>query len=152
MSGAIDPSSNAAAVPGGSSHAELALQGLYEISKLLATPGRLESVLSDVLSVLARFVDLRRGMIALIDVAGRATAAVGVGWGEGDALTHFPTLPQRLVESVLATRLPVIVEDTTQDPLCAGWGTGDGQSLTMIGAPIEEHGDIVGALIVDRPD
>ncbi len=101
--------------------AEKALQGLYEISKILASPGRLEAVLSSVLTALSRFVDMRRGLIVLIDDAGRATAAVGSGWGEGDAKAHFQSLPKSLATRLVATRRAFIVGDATKDPLLAGW-------------------------------
>ena len=53
------------ACEGEAGRAENALQSLYEISKILASPGRLPAVLSSVLTELARFVDLQRGLIAI---------------------------------------------------------------------------------------
>ena len=104
-------------VPSGDAgRAENALQGLYEISKILASPGRLEAVLSSVLTALARFVDMRRGLIALIDDAGRATAAVGSGWGEGDAKTHFQSLPRSLAARLVAARQPLIISMRREIP------------------------------------
>ena len=49
---------------------ETALVGIYEISKLLASPARLENVLAGVLTLLSSFLDMRHGLIALLDDKG----------------------------------------------------------------------------------
>jgi Nif-specific regulatory protein len=138
--------------PGDAGRAESALQGLYEISKILAAPGPIETMLSSVLTALSRFVDMRRSLIALIDDANRATAAVGCGRGEGDdAKAYFQSLPRNLAAR-LSTRQPFIVADTTKDPLLAGWPAGalpEGP-IALIGAPIEQRDRVVGLMLVER--
>jgi Nif-specific regulatory protein len=138
--------------PGDPGRAESALHGLYEISKILAEPGRLETVLSSVLTALSRFVDMRRSLIALIDDAGRATAAVGCGRGAGDAQAYYESLPGSLTARLVATGQPLIVADTTKDPLSAGWPAGallEGP-IALIGAPIEQRDRVVGLVLVER--
>jgi Nif-specific regulatory protein len=44
--------------------ADVQLYGVYEISKLLASPGRLEVTLAQVMHLLASFLDMRHGLIA----------------------------------------------------------------------------------------
>lgn len=139
--------------PGASGRAETALRGLYEISRILAEPGRLEAVLSRVLDMLSSFFDMRRGLLALLDESGGARAAVGVGWREGEARTHFERLPQRFVGRVVTTRTAVIVEDVAHDPLWASWPAGNvGESgeIAVIGAPIQHRGEVIGILVIDR--
>src|SRR5690349_21658940 len=50
---------------------DLALLGIYEISKLLCGPGSLQDVLSGTMYVLHSFLDMGNGVIALIDSKGK---------------------------------------------------------------------------------
>ena len=154
MSGSRGEADVSPTAHGDAGRAENALQGLYEISKILAAPGRLEAVLASVLGALSRFVDMRRGLIALIDDAGRATAAVASGWGEGDAKAHFQRLPRSLAARIVVARQAFIVADATKDSLSAGWpagAPGEG-SNTLIGAPIEQRERVVGVVLVERAE
>jgi Nif-specific regulatory protein len=134
---------------------ETALVGIYEISKLLASPNRLESVLAGVLTLLSSFLDMRHGLIAILDAKGAPEVVVGSGWSEGAAKVFFDRLPERAVGQIIATKMPVVVEDVSTSPLFEGvdlteWGTDDGQSFSMIGVPIKEGDTVVGTLTVDR--
>ncbi len=134
---------------------ETALVGIYEISKLLASPARLENVLAGVLTLLSSFLDMRHGLIALLDDKGAPDTVVGSGWSEGAAKMFFERLPERAVGQIIATKMPVVVEDVVTSPLfegvdLSGWGMEDGQSFSMIGVPIKEGDAVVGTLTVDR--
>lgn len=134
---------------------ETALVGIYEISKLLASPARLENVLAGVLTLLSSFLDMRHGLIALLDDKGAPEVVVGSGWSEGAAKMFFERLPERAVGQIIATKMPVVVEDVATSPLfegvdLSGWGMEDGQSFSMIGVPIKEGDAVVGTLTVDR--
>jgi Nif-specific regulatory protein len=134
---------------------ETALVGIYEISKLLASPARLENVLAGVLTLLSSFLDMRHGLIALLDDKGAPEIVVGSGWSEGAAKLFFERLPERAVGQIIATKMPVVVDDVATSPLfegvdLSGWGTDDGQSFSMIGVPIKEGDSVVGTLTVDR--
>jgi Nif-specific regulatory protein len=52
------------------SRANSALVGMYEISKVLTRPARLEMALSGVINLLASFLDMNNGLIALLDEQG----------------------------------------------------------------------------------
>jgi Nif-specific regulatory protein len=143
----------AAQAPGSASRAEIALQGIYEISKILAVPGRLDGVLSHVLTVLASFFELRRGLIVLIDETGQPLSAVGLGWRDGEAKRQFESLPERVVGRIVTSKMPVIVADVARDSLFAGWAAenaGEGRSVAFIGVPIKHRGQVSGTLIIDR--
>ncbi|PPD44290.1 MAG: nif-specific transcriptional activator NifA [Methylocystis sp.] len=134
---------------------ETALVGIYEISKLLASPNRLESVLAGVLTLLSSFLDMRHGLIALLDAKGSPEVVVGSGWSEGAAKVFFDRLPERAVGQIVATKMPVVIEDVAASPLFEGvdlseWGPQDGQSFSMIGVPIKDGDAVVGTLTVDR--
>ncbi|WP_424361975.1 nif-specific transcriptional activator NifA [Methylocystis parvus] len=134
---------------------ETALVGIYEISKLLASANRLENVLAGVLTLLSSFLDMRHGLIALLDAKGAPEVVVGSGWSEGAAKAFFDRLPERAVGQIVATKMPVVIEDVAASPLfegvdLSGWGTQDGQSFSMIGVPIKDGDNVVGTLTVDR--
>jgi Nif-specific regulatory protein len=140
---------------GPSSRAEIALLGIYEISKILAAPGHLDQVMSQVLRVLASFIDLRRGLVALLDDNGLAKSAVGIGWRDGEPRDHFAKLPEKIVGRIVAGKMPVIVEDVARDSLFDGWPEADAadcknRKLGFIGVPIMDRGEVIGTLIVDR--
>ena len=141
MSGTSGESDIASVPAGDASRAESALQGLYEISKILAAPGRLEAVQSNVLKTLSRFVEMRRGMIALIDETGQPTAAVSLGWGDGDVKAQYLSLPKGLAGRLFAGRHPFVVSDSERDPLLADW-PGE-RPATVIAAPIEQRDRVV---------
>ena len=72
-----------------SSRANSALMGIYEISKLLTRPARLEMALSGVINLLASFLDMNNGLIALLDEEDRTSMVVGAGWSEATARGAF---------------------------------------------------------------
>lgn len=134
---------------------DTALVGIYEISKLLASPNRLESVLAGVLALLSSFLDMRHGLIALLDAKGDPEIVVGSGWSEGAAKRFFDRLPERAVGQIVATKMPLVVENVAASPLFEGtdlseWGPTDGQPFSLIGVPIKDGDAVVGTLTVDR--
>ena len=71
------------------SRAHSALIGIYEISKLLTRPSRLEIALSGVINLLASFLDMNNGLIALLDEQDRTSTVGGAGWSEADRAGAF---------------------------------------------------------------
>jgi Nif-specific regulatory protein len=135
-------------MPALSCRADVALRGIYEISKILAAPGRLDDVLSQVLDFLASFVDMRRGTIGLIDEAGDAKPVVGYG-GFSVSL-----LPERAVGRVVTSKAPVVIDDVEKDPDFASWPVDanvEGKRQAVIAAPILDRGEPIGVLAIDRP-
>ena len=91
-------------MPALSCRADVALRGIYEISKVLSVPGRLDDVLSQVLALLASFVDMRRATIALIDETGDARPVAGHGGFVKDC--GGAPLPERAVGRVVTSKTP----------------------------------------------
>ena len=144
-----------------STRAELALHGVYEISKILAVPTHLEATLSNVLMLLSSFLDMRHGLIALMDEKGEAKIVVGSGWvakgaetDEASAKRHFERLPERAIGRIVATKMPLFVEDVAKDPLFAGWEADmrdtDSSRISFIGVPIKDRDRVIGTLTIDR--
>jgi Nif-specific regulatory protein len=135
---------------------ESALVGVYEVSKLLASPNRLERTLAGVLALLSSFLDMRHGLFALLDKDGAPETVVGTGWSEGNAKAYFERLPERAVGQLVATKMPLVVENVLASPLFEGsdlseWGPEDGQPFSLVGVPIKEGDKVVGTLTIDRP-
>ena len=134
---------------------ETALVGIYEISKLLASPDRLERTLAGVLVLLSSFLDMRHGLIALLDGQGAPAIVVGSGWCETNAKKYFERLPERVVGQIVATKMPLVIENVSASPLFEGaklseWGPSDDQPFSLIGVPIKNGEAVVGTLTIDR--
>jgi Nif-specific regulatory protein len=137
-----------------SNRADIALHGVYEISKILAAPARLESTLSNVLKLLSSFLEMRHGIIALLDDSGAPEVVVGVGWNEENAKSHFDRIPERAIGQIVTTKMPVVVENVAKNPLFSDWPASE-QGLTeskvsFIGVPIKERDRVIGTLTIDR--
>ena len=137
-----------------SHHAEVGLHGLYEISKILAIPARLETTLSNVLKLLSSFLEMRHGIIALLDHSGASRIVVGVGWNEENAESHFDRIPERAIGQIVTTKMPVVIENVANNPLFADWPDAErgkiGSKISFIGVPIKERDRVIGTLTIDR--
>ena len=100
---------------------QVALSGIYEISKILTSPARVEVTLSNVITLLSSFLDMRHGLIALINEEGGPEVVVGSGWNEQTSTRYFEHLPERAVGQIVVTMVPVVVRDMADDPLFADW-------------------------------
>ena len=135
---------------------ESAMVGIYEVSKLLASPNRLERTLAGVLALLSSFLDMRHGLFALLDKEGEPEMVIGSGWSEVNARRYFKRLPERAIGQIVATKMPLVVENVRASPLFEGvdlseWGPADGETFSLVGVPIKEGETVVGTLTIDRP-
>jgi Nif-specific regulatory protein len=132
--------------------ADVQLHGVYQISKLLASPDRLEVMLARVVQLLASFLDMRHGLIALITESGQPELVVGSGWSEATAREYFEHLPERAVGRIVATDTPLVVRSIRDDPLWEGWDLSKepARDVSFVGVPIRENGRVIGTLTIDR--
>lgn len=137
-----------------STRAEVALHGVYEISKLLAVPARLEATLSSVLTLLSSFLEMHHGLIAMLDEKGEPNMVVGLGWSETNVKKSFERLPERAVGQIVTTKMPIVVENVAADPLFSGWAAAEwgqiGAQVSFIGVPIKDRDRVIGTLTIDR--
>ena len=137
-----------------SNRADIALHGVYEISKILAAPARLETTLSNVLKLLSSFLEMRHGIIALLDDGGAPDVVVGLGWNEENAKSHFERIPERAIGQIVTTKMPVVIENVARNPLFSDWpATEQGKNelkVSFIGVPIKERDRVIGTLTIDR--
>jgi Nif-specific regulatory protein len=134
--------------------AEIALAGVYEISKLLTSPNSLEMTLAGALNLLSNFMDMRHGLIALLGKDGSPEVVVGTGWSEATAKRYFERLPERAIGRIVVTQTPLVIEHMKSDPLFESWsfsewGAAEGDS-SFIGVPVKDRGQVIGTLTIDR--
>jgi Nif-specific regulatory protein len=131
-----------------------ALMGIYEISKALTRPARLETALSSVVNLLDSFLDMSGGLIALLDEEDRTTTVVGAGWDEKRAREHFERLPEQAVGQIVVSGMPLVVRNLAESPLFAEWSElrSEGPSVvrSFVGVPIKGENRTVGTITILR--
>jgi Nif-specific regulatory protein len=139
-----------------SSRANSALMGIYEISKVLTRPARLEVALSGVINLLASFLDMSNGLIALLDEENRTSMVVGAGWSEATAREHFERLPEQAVGQIVVSGMPLVVRNIAESPLFADWSelnSGDPAiDRSFVGVPIKGDNRTIGTIMIERLD
>ena len=133
---------------------DIALTGIYEISKILNAPNRLEVTLSNVLNVLSSFLQMRHGVISLLADDDVPDITVGIGWNEGADERYRARLPETAIGQIVATAVPLVVEDVATHPLFAtdatALGAAEQSRVSFIGVPIRIGAKVVGTLSIDR--
>ena len=133
---------------------EIALTGIYEISKILNAPNRLETTLSNVLNVLSSFLQMRHGVISLLTDDDVPDITVGIGWHEGTDERYRARLPETAIGQIVATAVPLVVEDVATHSLFAtdatSLGAAEDVRVSFIGVPIRIGTRVVGTLTIDR--
>ncbi|WP_394036972.1 nif-specific transcriptional activator NifA [Xanthobacter albus] len=134
---------------------DVALTGIYEISKILTGPNRLETTLSSVVNLLSSFLQMRHGVISLLEDDGIPDITVGVGWNEGTDARYRARLPEKAIGQIIATAVPLIAENVASHP---AFSTADAEALgasadsrvSFIGVPIRVASRVIGTLTIDR--
>jgi Nif-specific regulatory protein len=134
--------------------ADTALLGVYEISKILTAPARLEQTLANVVSVLSSFLDMKLGMITILDQNGDPEIVATSGWISHDRSKPIDTLPAEVIDRLVATAMPVIVEDVTHDGLFATAAEtitqAVGPRVSFLAVAIKSDNRVVGTLSIYR--
>ncbi|WP_448044933.1 nif-specific transcriptional activator NifA [Bradyrhizobium liaoningense] len=134
---------------------EIALTGIFEISKILTAPTRLETTLANVVNLLQSFLQMRHGVVALLADDGIPDLAVGAGWSEGSDERYRGRLPQKAVDQIVATAMPLVAENIASHPAFSPadvetLGASETIRVSFIGVPIRIDANVVGTLTVDR--
>ncbi|WGS25911.1 nif-specific transcriptional activator NifA [Bradyrhizobium sp. ISRA464] len=134
---------------------ESALSGIFEISKVLAAPCRLEVTLTNVVDLLQSFVQMRHGIVSLFDDDGMPDITVGAGWSEGSDERYRMRLPQKAIDQIMATDRPLVAQNVAAEPAFTAadlevLGASDNQPVSFIGVPIRIDAKVVGTLTIDR--
>ena len=141
------------ALPGFPRRGEMALYGIYEISKLLSGLGSLTEILGATLSVLHSFLDMSNGLVALLDGAGNPELLVAGACDAAWARAYYASLPERVVGQIVATEIPFAVGNVNLDTSfpwdTSCWGPA-GHNFSFLGVPIKDRDRIAGVLTIDR--
>jgi Nif-specific regulatory protein len=134
---------------------ELALTGVYEISKILTSASRFEAALASVVNVLSSFMQMRHGVIALLEDDGTPEIVVDAGWNEDVARRDLGRIPQKAIDQIVATAVPLVVQSVAEHPLfdpayVAAQRTEDDSTISFVGVPIRIGTTVVGTLTIDR--
>ncbi|MEZ5787299.1 MAG: nif-specific transcriptional activator NifA [Xanthobacteraceae bacterium] len=134
---------------------EIALTGVYEISKILTSANRLETTLSNVVNLLASFMQMRHGVIVLFDDDGVPNIVVGAGWSEESSERYRARMPKKAIGQVVATGMPFVVPNIAASPMfdpadVEELGAKDDSVVSFIGVPIRIGFKVVGTLTIDR--
>lgn len=136
------------------SRAHSALIGIYEISKLLTRPSRLEMALSGVINLLAGFLDMNNGLIALLDEEDQTSTVVGAGWSEATAREYFERLPEQAVGQIVVSGMPLVVRNIAENPLFSDWSElhaeASASPRAFVGVPIKGESRTVGVIMIER--
>ncbi|MDR3493900.1 MAG: nif-specific transcriptional activator NifA [Ancalomicrobiaceae bacterium] len=135
----------------------MALFGIYEISKILATPMRLEVTLASVANILTSFLQMRRGVIVVLDGDGEPEIVATGGVSRVIKGKTLKSIPQPVIDRVVATATPVVVQDVANDPMFAEADFAEADDrpadarVSFIGVPIKGgNGQVLGTLSIDR--
>ncbi|MCK9915711.1 nif-specific transcriptional activator NifA [Microbacteriaceae bacterium K1510] len=134
---------------------EIALTGIYEISKILTAPARLETTLSNVLNLLSSFMQMQHGVISLLGDDDIPDITVGAGWNEGTDDRYRVRLPEKAIGQIVATSVPLVVENVAAHPAfseddAAVFEASEETCVSFIGVPIRVGSKVVGTLSIDR--
>ncbi|HTO61555.1 MAG TPA: nif-specific transcriptional activator NifA [Bradyrhizobium sp.] len=134
---------------------EIALTGVFEISKILTAPSRLEVTLANVVNLLQSFLQMRHGVVSLLADDGIPDIAVGAGWSEGSDERYRMRLPQKAIDQVVATAMPLVAENIAIHPAFSAadmdaLGASDTTRVSFIGVPIRIDEKVGGTLSIDR--
>jgi Nif-specific regulatory protein len=135
-------------------NAEVALLGIYEISKVLTVAMPLEAVLGRVANLLSSFLDMSHGLIALLGDDGSHDLVVGSHCDPTSARRYFERLPVQVIGRIVVTQMPLVIENVKQDPLFSDCEVVDEdpdvQRISFVGVPIKDRGRVIGTLSIDR--
>ena len=134
---------------------EIALTGIFEISKILTAPARLEITLANVVNLLQSFMQMRHGTVSLLADDGVPDITVGAGWNEGTDGRYRARLPAKAIDQIVATSVPLVVENVSAHPMftaadAAALGATEETRVSFIGVPIRIDSRVVGTLTIDR--
>src|SRR5271166_1236190 len=132
---------------------DVALAGVYEISKILTGAQSLERTLGAVIAVLSSFMQMRRGFILALDEDGEPeiTASSDATAKPNGAKT---LLPQKVIDHIVATGVPMVIEDISTHQYFTGTAyrhlLPPMTKVSFLGVPIKVDGVAKGTLTVDR--
>ena len=132
----------------------LSLISIYEISKILTSSFNLEGTLRAVLNLLSSYMEMRRGVVAIVGEDNELKVVAAAGLSPGEVSRGVADLPSEVAARVLSGQMPHVIEDVTEDPLLADYvrvpDLLDDEKISFIAVPIKTVGKPFGALAIAR--
>lgn len=129
-----------------SRRATVSLSGIYEISKVLAEPARLEVTLANVVNILSSFLQMRHGALIVLDNSGDSEIIATAGYVHKPGGDQAMPVPQAVIDQIVATAMPLVVADTSRSALFPEREAG----VCFIGIPVKANNKVLGTLSIDR--
>lgn len=131
------------------------LTALYEISHSMASILEFKSVLNHVLETLAKYLDMNRGTVSILD---QKTGQLGIEAAHGLTKEEIARGKYKIGEGVTGKVMergePMIIPDIGKEPLFLNRTKSRGdvkrQNISFICIPIKLKGESLGVLSVDR--
>ena len=127
---------------------------IYEISKILSSSLNLSRTLRETLNVLSNYLDIRRGMVSLLQSSGelRLVAAHGLSREEFRRGCFEPG--EGITGKILQTGMPVVLHDIAAEPQYLNRtgsleGLGD-KPVSFVGVPVKHNTKVIGVLSIDH--
>nr|WP_245294263.1 nif-specific transcriptional activator NifA [Rhizobium etli] len=130
------------------------LSGIYEISKVLTAPARLEIKLANAVNVLSSFLQMRHGAIVVLDAEGQPEIAA-----TGDIPPASPSaargvIPKAAIDHIVTTGMPFVVQDVGKSELFQAdpqpTRSSGSVPVAFIGVPVKADSKILGTISIDR--
>ena len=134
--------------------ASLSLVSIYEISKILTSTADLQSQLRAVLNLLASYLEMRRGIVAVSDADGALRVVAAAGLSSSAVNSGAADMPAEIAARIVAGQVPFVTENVADDPLLAEYvrvpNVLDDERVSFIAVPIKTRGTPFGCLAIAR--
>ena len=136
------------------SKASLSLVSMYEISKILTSPVDLQAQLRAVLNLLASYMEMRRGIVAITDSEGSLRILAAAGLSSSAVNDGAADMPAEIAARIVAGQAPFVTENVADDPLLAEYvkvpSVLEDEKVSFIAVPIKTLGIPFGCLAIAR--
>jgi Nif-specific regulatory protein len=136
------------------SKAALSLVSMYEISKILTSAEDLQAQLRAVLNLLASYMEMRRGIVAVTDGEGSLRVVAAAGLSSSAVNDGAADMPEEIAARIVAGQAPFVTENVADDPLLAQYvrvpSVLDDEKVSFIAVPIKTFGKPFGCLAIAR--
>jgi Nif-specific regulatory protein len=134
--------------------ASLSLVSMYEISKILTSTEDLQAQLRAVLNLLASYMEMRRGIVAVTDGEGSLRVVAAAGLSSSAVNDGAADMPEEIAARIVAGQAPFVTENVADDPLLAQYvrvpSVLDDEKVSFIAVPIKTFGKPFGCLAIAR--
>lgn len=145
-------------MPDNRNSSALSLISIYEISKILSSSLNLEKTLREVVNLLSSYLEMRRGMVTLVDEKGQMEVVAAAGMTpealKRDGGSKLASALVALMGRVVNTGMPIVIPNLAEEPLVAeadgGLAVLEDEVVAFIGVPIKAADKTIGVLSIDR--